>query len=104
MATQQTTPEAAQSPAERCGNCRFWLAQPMKGSDCPIDGPGWGWCRRLPPTVSDHLAMVSIHLPRFGQLIDPEDVAGVIEVAEATLFPATFNDRWCGEYRSTEGR
>ena len=91
---------ASATNKEQCNRCRFWFAQPDATSDCPIDGPGWGWCRREPPRVSDHLAQVSIGLPSFGRSYDPDDLAGIVNVADASVFPATFLDNWCGRFEA----
>ena len=91
---------------EQCNRCRFWLAEPDEASDCKIDGPGWGWCRREPPRVSDHLARIAIGYPSFDRQAAPEEFATVVCVADASLFPATFLDKWCGRFepcRQAEG-
>ena len=92
---------------EQCNRCRYWHAEPDAKSDCPVDGPGWGWCRREPPRVSDHMAAVTIGFPPFGKQHDPEEIATVVNVADASLFPATFLDNWCGRFEALavgEGR
>ena len=84
---------------ERCFTCRFWLAQPEFGEHA--DGSeSFGWCRRYPPTVLDHMARMTI--PPLGNRednYDPEDVATVARVHNATISPATYGIGWCGEYR-----
>jgi hypothetical protein len=42
---------------------------------------------------------MSIRTPGFGgHAIDPEDVATVTAVFDASYFPATYGSSWCGEY------
>jgi hypothetical protein len=38
------------------------------------------------------------HLGNSKSNYDPEDVADVMNVHSATLFPAVFGDEWCGEF------
>jgi hypothetical protein len=84
---------------EQCNRCRFWLAVPDEVGDCPEDGPGFGWCRRNPPTLSDHMASMIIDRPRFGgHNYDPESVATVGNVHNSSLFPATWQTTWCGQF------
>lgn len=87
--------------AEECSGCRFWLGVGETFSDGEPNG--WGWCRRNPPQISDHMAEMVIPRPRFGgdlETYDPDRVATVENVADASLFPATFYDRWCGRWEA----
>ncbi len=97
MASPENTVARAAPTTEQCGSCRFWLAVLEK--EPADDGPGWGWCRRHPPVVSDHMARLAIPGPTFGNQVDPDDVATIDNVADASLFPATWRGKWCGEFR-----
>lgn len=87
--------------SERCRICRFWqldLAPNEKDKGEEWDA-GFGWCRRDPPRINEHMARMVIDHPRFGgKNYDPEDVASASHVHDATLFPATFGTNWCGRF------
>lgn len=87
------------SATEQCNRCRFWLADP-KSPEFDDEPFARGSCRRYPPKLSDHMAAITIGMPRFGELSDPGDVADSSSVFEACLLPVTFCDDWCGEYQS----
>lgn len=92
------TRKPASPPAkEHCGDCRFWLPVPLKG-DCVVEGPCFGWYRRYPPKLSDHLASVTIARPGFMQNITHEEATIVDAVWDATLFPSSYRHEWCGEF------
>lgn len=60
----------------------------------------FGWCRRNPPSLLDHMARMTI--PPLGNRednYDPEDVATVGRVQCASMFPATYGTEWCGQYQ-----
>jgi hypothetical protein len=60
------------SPAA-CGSCRFWR------QDLAEDrGPGWGQCRRMPPTLPP---------------IEQEKLRHV------GIWPHTAENDWCGEWQ-----
>lgn len=87
--------------AERCRICRFWKLDLSTGEEDPGEemDAGFGWCRRRPPSIIDHMARMAIRQPGFGgNVIDPEDVASAVHIDHATLFPATFGLNWCGEF------
>jgi hypothetical protein len=57
----------------------------------------------MPPVIVDHMARMAIPVVGFGgNVVDPEDVATVTSVHNATLRPATFYTDWCGEFDSGE--
>lgn len=89
---------------ERCRICRFWLLDLKPNEQDPgedIDA-GFGWCRRRPPAIIDHMARMAIHQPGFGgHVYDREDVASAMHIDDATLFPATFGTNWCGEFEAS---
>jgi len=58
---------------ESCGRCRFW--QDRKD--------GKGMCRRNPPRIVETL----LNQPVDSNAID-----------DATVFPGTFENDWCGEF------
>ena len=85
-------------PAARCNLCRFWLEELDCRDPNDADG-GMGWCRRHPPIVLDHMARMTIpHLGNSKDNYDPEDVATVMNVNSATIFPATPSTGWCGDF------
>jgi hypothetical protein len=45
------------------------------------------------------MARTARAVPRFGYQVDPQEVANVSDVADVSLFPATFNNQWCGEFK-----
>lgn len=67
-----------------CGNCYFWK---HAGGSLGHDEDGHGECRRRPPAVIDSL--VNLH-------DDPELTT---TVWDATRFPISWHQDWCGEYR-----
>jgi hypothetical protein len=82
---------------QQCNGCRFWIADTT--SDAFDEEPhAYGQCRRFPPTISDHMASISIGTPNFGEQYDPEDMADSIAVHRASLSPVTFCNDWCGEF------
>lgn len=86
--------------ADNCSECRFWRQDP----DAQIEGErrdeSFGWCRRNPPLVLDHMARMTIpHLGNSKDNYDPENVATAVNVHNATIFPATYGTGWCGEYQ-----
>lgn len=83
---------------ERCRTCRFWLLNKGEDADEKVSA-GFGWCRRRPPQIIDHMARIAIRTPGFGgHVIDPEDVASCSTIHETSFFPATFGTEWCGEF------
>ncbi|HEX2594783.1 MAG TPA: hypothetical protein VHL34_24985 [Rhizomicrobium sp.] len=83
------------SAGQFCGVCRHWQ-DAERSADETL---GWGWCRRYPPRVSDHVASMVIERPKFGgRNYDPEDVVTVSAVSDASIFPATWHDEFCGEF------
>lgn len=64
---------------EGCGNCRFYLDDPMSKG---------GVCRRLPPVP------VMLGLKNGPNGVYPE---------VGTCWPEVMRDRWCGEYEATVG-
>lgn len=87
--------------AENCNRCRFWKFAEDGGEDEDDQPYGWGWCRRYPPTISDHMAAISVGTPRFGQQYDPDELASPINVHQSCLSPSTFSSDWCGEFART---
>jgi hypothetical protein len=86
---------------QQCNTCRFWLFGEDGGEDGGDDGRpyGWGWCRRNPPTISERMSDMLI--PALGNRAtnyDPEDVATVCNIADCSLFPATWHSKWCGQF------
>ena len=82
-----------------CHSCRFWLVEHDAGEH-ENGSESFGWCRRYPPIVLDHMARMTI--PPLGNRednYDPEDVATVGRVQSARIFPATYGTEWCGEYQ-----
>lgn len=64
----------------------------------------FGWCRRNPPSLLDHMArMVIPPLGNTADNYDPEDVATVGRVHSASMFPATYGTEWCGQYQAEAG-
>lgn len=91
--------------AERCRICRFWQLDLAIGAVDPGEetDAGFGWCRREPPKIINHMARMAIHQPGFGgHVIDADQVANVHAGSNATLFPATFGTNWCGRFEATE--
>lgn len=87
--------------AEVCGTCRFWFIELASKDDILEEETGFGWCRRHPPKIIDHMARMAIQQPGFGgNVVDREDVASAAVVDYATMFPATFGGSWCGEYQA----
>jgi hypothetical protein len=66
-----------------CGNCKFW-----KDIDKHNAG-NHGQCRRFPPVV--------VSLPP--SQIDGHGDGDTFNPWDATVFPETWNDDWCGEYQ-----
>ncbi|UAK25845.1 hypothetical protein [Sphingomonas nostoxanthinifaciens] len=88
--------------AERCDNCRYWLAGRGMADQVKANGDSaFGWCRRNPPRIVEHVASMSIRGPAFGNQIESNDAADVFAVSDATLFPAIFGTSWCGEWRGS---
>lgn len=89
------------STIDQCNACRFWKhTTPSDGKDDMGRPDGWGWCRRYPPQLSERMSGMLI--PSLGNRednYDPDDVATVQNVADSSLFPATWYDRWCGEFQ-----
>jgi len=86
---------------EQCSTCRFWLVEKDQNQSVH---ESFGWCRRNPPTIVDHMARQAIPPVGFGgNNPDPEDIATVVNVHHSGLFPATFGNAWCGEY-TAQGR
>ena len=80
---------------EQCSGCRFWLIDERE-KDLDEELPAWrfGWCRRHPPVIVDHMARQAIPPVGFGgHNFDPENIAPVRNV-----HPATFGTQWCGEH------
>lgn len=78
-----------------CGVCRHWQEAERSADDTN----GWGWCRRFPPQLSERMS--SMLIPSLGNRADnydPDDVATVQAVADSSLFPATWYDKFCGEF------
>jgi hypothetical protein len=83
--------------SEQCSRCRFWLLERADPEDNRDES--FGWCRRFPPVVVDHMARQAIPTVGFGgHNFDPENIATVMNVHNAGLFPASYADEWCGEY------
>jgi len=61
-----------------CRSCMFW----------EVERSAFGKCRRLPPVASNELEN------------DDEPFAGQIYNA---FWPTTFEEDWCGEWKSAEG-
>ncbi len=83
---------------EQYHRCRFWLIDRKEG-DSVDAAENFGWCRRYPPAIVDHMARQAIPPVGFGgHNFDPETIATVTNVHNAGLFPATYATAWCGEY------
>jgi hypothetical protein len=83
---------------EACHTCRFWLADRAPNSN-EAEDETFGWCRRHPPKIIDHMARIAIRTPGFGgNVVDPEDVASSSTVSNASMFPATYATEWCGRF------
>jgi len=87
---------------EQCNRCRFWKFVTSGDADEDDQPYGWGWCRRYPPKVSDHMASITIGTPDFRQQYCRDEMANEIAVSSACLLPATFSRDWCGEFASVE--
>lgn len=61
-----------------CAECRYWLAAVAIANDAPVQPAPVGLCRRFPPV--DQAAPDGLH----------------------AMFPKTFHDTWCGEWRTKE--
>lgn len=73
----RSTRAAAGQPAGRaCRSCRFWRRGPFGDQ-----GPDWGECRRMPPT-----------LPAFGEE----------KLVHVGVWPHTAEGDWCGEWQAVE--
>jgi hypothetical protein len=82
---------------EQCSRCLFWRVEQGKGD---LREESFGWCRRNPPSIVDQMARQAIPPVGFGgNNCDPEDVADVVNVQRSGLFPATFANAWCGEFK-----
>jgi len=62
---------------KECATCRFWV-------QCE-DSARLGECRRNPPVVHDKLLHASVF--------------GVGNLYGASMWPATIQTDWCGDYR-----
>lgn len=90
---------------ERCRICRFWRLDLKANEKDPGEDSdaGFGWCRRRPPKIIDHMARMAIRQPGFGgHVYDREDVASAAHVDDATMFPATFGTNWCGDFEEAK--
>lgn len=101
-------PKSGAPAGESCMSCRFWKIDHERDDEGrrhpePAD-VSFGWCRRFPPRVLDHMASMTIpHLGNGKHNYDPEDVATVSNVESATIFPATYGSTdWCGEYAARD--
>jgi len=84
---------------QQCNTCRFWLFAEDGGDDDGGRPYGWGWCRRSPPQLSERMSgMLIPSLGNRSDNYDPEDVATVQRVSDSSLFPATWHDKWCGDF------
>jgi hypothetical protein len=94
MTTQFTDSKVEES----CKTCRFWKDLREEGD--PID---WemGQCRFNPPTISEQFVGKGFVMQDF----DDERFAGGdwpsmdTIIADATVFPITDQDQWCGDYQ-----
>ena len=75
---------------ETCASCRFW--------DRYVDstlGQDLGDCRRRAPVISDYI--LSRRIP---QNVRNEMDEVELHLYEASAFPVTQLDSWCGEYEA----
>ena len=77
--TNSVAIEAADRP--RCGSCVHFMREQGRG----------GHCRRMPPTV-----FIVPQQGPMGQVL--KDAFGNPQMMPSSLFPPTYEDRWCGEH------
>lgn len=75
---------------QTCENCLFY--------DQTADGKKRGTCHRYPPVISDTLLALSVK--EHGEEDElPTDIA-YDELPAASVWPATYDNEWCGEFKS----
>jgi hypothetical protein len=86
---------------EHCATCRFWMPRQTISDDekSSTDELGFGFCRRQPPKLIEHLVAMVVAKPVLGKQSDIDDLFDATDHFDATAFPGTYHSEWCGEFQ-----
>jgi hypothetical protein len=84
---------------ESCATCRFWMPNQYLGDDpARTDELGFGFCRRRPPRLVEALVSMAATSPPVGRHADMDELFPAVRHFDATAYPGTFHNEWCGEF------